>query len=44
MTPADLLELISAILLADRLTNASRRLGDWFTAERGSADGKNGWV
>lgn len=35
---------IAAIILADRLTNASRRLGDWFTAERGSADGKNGWV
>lgn len=38
------LSAIVAILLADRLTNASRRLGDWFTAERGSADGKNGWV
>lgn len=44
MTPADLMGLIAVILLADRLTNASRRLGDWFTAERGSADGKNGWV
>ena len=22
----------------------SSKIGDWFTAERGAADGKNGWV
>lgn len=35
---------IAAILIADHITKASRRLGDWFTAERGAGDGKNGWV
>lgn len=38
------LGLIAAALVADRLTGASRRFGDWFTAERGAGDGKNGWV
>lgn len=35
---------IAAILIADRITKASRRFGDWFTAERGAGEGKNGWV
>ena len=38
------LALFTALYAVDQLTGASRKFGDWFTAERGTGPGKCGWV
>ena len=38
------LVVLAVCFAVDRATGASRRFGDWFTAERGAGEGKNGWV
>lgn len=39
-----IIAIIAALLAIDHKTKASRRIGDWFTAERGAGEGKNGWL
>lgn len=45
LPPSAVCLLAAVVLLAGRsLWRAAGRFGDWFTAERGTGPGKNGWL